>query len=321
MDRVATWKDWMNSGKKPVVLDGSIGDVLKERGVHFESSKLWAASLLVSDPSCLANLTREYLDAGADIITTATYQATQSLFQNEFQLSEGEAQTTLRSATKILARVRNEFWNALSEHQKSTRRYPKIAASIGPMASWMEGESEYHGFYAHVTREMFEISHTAIAQLLISSNDGDAVPDIIAFETVPSEQEALAIVRIMNQNKNLACFPYWLTFQCRDKKSLANGTTIDRAVNMLLDECGLNLVAVGVNCTSTVNTMTIISSISRILEEHKKSRSQIRLIAYPNGYHRENWAQKVLANCADIVGGCCGADVSYIRDLKTKSVT
>lgn len=319
MIRVTRWRDWINNGKKPVILDGSVGDVLNERGVQFDSSKLWAASLLLSSPNNLVELSQEYLDSGADIITTATYQANRFLFQSEFQMDENEAIKTLQSATKLLTHARNEFWNGLSAERKSNRRFPKIAASIGPMASWMEGESEYRGSYQQVTQEMFENSHCSSAQLLISSDEPTAIPDILAFETIPSEQEALAVAAAMSRDDALANFPYWLSFQCRDEKTLANGTSITEAVCDLLKESGHNLVAVGVNCASAVQTINLIASIKRIVDANEEKKNNVRLIAYPNGDCKESWSQIVLECGADIVGGCCSTDPSYIRELDTAS--
>ncbi len=308
----------MNAGKRPVILDGSIGDVLKERGVEFESSKLWAASLLVSSPHRLAELSKEYLDAGADVVTTATYQTTQQLFENEFRMNKAQAVKTLQFATKLLTQTRNTFWDRLPQEQRSNRRLPKIAASIGPLASWMDGESEYQGTYNNVTQEMFEHSHRLIAQQLISPDEPEAIPDILAFETIPSEQEAMAIIRVMNAGDTLSKFPYWISFQCRDGRTLANGTSLEHTMNQLLDMIGCNLVAVGVNCTSVVDTENLITCIRHNLASRNKE-NQVKLLAYPNGYCKVNWAKSILEIDADIVGGCCGTDPSYIHELSSVS--
>src|SRR5215470_6533368 len=60
---------------KPAVLDGGLASELEARGFSL-TDRLWSARAIVDAPALLAAIHRDYLDAGADVITTATYQAT-----------------------------------------------------------------------------------------------------------------------------------------------------------------------------------------------------------------------------------------------------
>lgn len=58
-----------------IILDGAMGTEIERRGVSFSpSSRLWSSQLLLDDPGLLRQIHLDYLRAGADVITTATYQ-------------------------------------------------------------------------------------------------------------------------------------------------------------------------------------------------------------------------------------------------------
>lgn len=59
--------------KKPLVLDGPMGTLLIERGID-PGSKLWSAFALISYPEEVKKIHKEYIEAGADIITTNTFR-------------------------------------------------------------------------------------------------------------------------------------------------------------------------------------------------------------------------------------------------------
>ncbi|MCR4416527.1 MAG: homocysteine S-methyltransferase family protein [Ignavibacteria bacterium] len=58
---------------KPLVLDGPMGTLLIERGVNL-GSKLWSALALINHPEEVKKIHSEYIQSGADIITTNTFR-------------------------------------------------------------------------------------------------------------------------------------------------------------------------------------------------------------------------------------------------------
>jgi homocysteine S-methyltransferase len=58
-----------------VVIDGGLGSELEERGHDLSTSDLWSARLIMDCPEAIAAVHKDYFDAGADVATTATYQA------------------------------------------------------------------------------------------------------------------------------------------------------------------------------------------------------------------------------------------------------
>ena len=68
-----------------VILDGALATELERAGFKLKS-RLWSAKLLSENPDAIKNIHLSYLEAGADCITTASYQATIDGFVSEVSL-------------------------------------------------------------------------------------------------------------------------------------------------------------------------------------------------------------------------------------------
>lgn len=279
----------------------------------FASASLWASSLLVTPEGRteISRLAREYLEAGADILTTATYQATPELFAAEFPDIDMEEECPFRASVTLLDVVRKEFWSESKNSHANTRRYPAIAASIGPMASWMDGESEFEGRYSSgVTFQDFCASHKATALKFVS--DGVS-PDVLAYETVPSGLEAEAIASIMSNTWELSRIPYWISFQCKDHCRLANGDTVMEVVQNVLRYSRSNLVGLGVNCVDIQHAAALCSNIDRAIRCFRKfnvvDHKNLSILVYPN-----NGMPKIVSRKMTIVGACCGLGPTGLQE-------
>src|SRR3954453_3855366 len=62
-------------GTGPLVLDGGLSTELEARG-HDVTSALWSARLLRDDPAAIVDAHAAFAAAGAQVLTTASYQAT-----------------------------------------------------------------------------------------------------------------------------------------------------------------------------------------------------------------------------------------------------
>ena len=58
-----------------IVLDGGLASELEARGANLDDP-LWSAKLLLESPELIEQVNYDYLCAGADIVSTASYQAT-----------------------------------------------------------------------------------------------------------------------------------------------------------------------------------------------------------------------------------------------------
>ena len=128
--------DAVLTGAGPLVLDGGLATELEARG-HGLSGALWSARLLADDPDAIVAAHRAYFRAGADVATTASYQASFTGFAAHGIGPEQTARLLRRSVS--LAR------SARATLTDGRRRW--IAASVGPYGAALADGSEYRGRY------------------------------------------------------------------------------------------------------------------------------------------------------------------------------
>ena len=138
-----------------VVLDGGLATELEERG-HELDDPLWSANLLLTEPEAIRDVHRSYLEAGADCLITATYQASIPGLRAR-GLSDRQAAKVLNSAVAMARDVRDEIvehWRGRNE----SRLRPIVAASVGPYGAFLADGSEYRGSYG-VSRDDLRAFH------------------------------------------------------------------------------------------------------------------------------------------------------------------
>lgn len=114
---------------------------------------------------------QHYFEAGADIATTATYQATvQGYMQQEnANITQTQAEDLIRKGVTLAIEARDEFWAALAGEEaeggggavgevtkkKDRRRQrPLVAASVGCYGAAQADGSEYRGQYGLTVEEV-----------------------------------------------------------------------------------------------------------------------------------------------------------------------
>lgn len=287
--------------KRPILLDGGFATTLEARG-HDLSGDLWSAGLLVKNPDEIIAVHREFIDAGSEIITTASYQASFMGFAAAgFQ--HHETKQVLKSSV-LLAREAAVDDGVL------------VAASIGPYGAALADGSEYQGRY-EISRADLRTFHRERLDVLI-----DAGADLVAFETIPDIAEAEVLTELMSEDHPET--PYWLAFSCHDGATTNAGQSFAEAVRLTASES--SCIAVGVNCTSP-------RFITPLLQSAHKTRNNKPFVVYPNAGRiwdskTRRWTDRGndrfaattvrewMANGARIIGGCCGIGPLGIADLR-----
>src|SRR5690348_9666215 len=91
---------------RPLVLDGGLSTELERRG-HDISGRLWSARLLKDAPEAVVEVHAAFLRAGAQVITTASYQATPEGFARAgFDPATGEA--LLKRSVELAQQARDQ---------------------------------------------------------------------------------------------------------------------------------------------------------------------------------------------------------------------
>ena len=98
-----------NLAKYPLlVLDGAFGTELARRGFD-TNDELWSAKALFEKPELVEAVHRDYYEAGADISTSASYQATVEGFEKKGFTREQAKELIVRSV-RLVQRARDAFW-------------------------------------------------------------------------------------------------------------------------------------------------------------------------------------------------------------------
>ncbi|KAI0562991.1 Homocysteine S-methyltransferase-like protein [Gracilaria domingensis] len=325
------WYEWLDSFPGPVILDGGLGFILEDRGNDLDEGGLWSVA-------------KEWLDCGADIISTATYQVNTKMLEEEFSLSSKEAKEAMHSAWNVLDNARREFWEQLTEDQQQSRRYPVIAVSCGPYSAILPNISEYSGKYDGVTEDdirQFHLERLQSLQELIPWTVSDLdQKTILCFETIGNTIEAELIAQLMGTDE-LRHIPYWISFQCKDALHISCGDLLSKAVEAaIVHHAKPNLVAIGVNCVDAFEIQSLQgvlrSTISSHVAEFGDSHRRVDTVCYPNsgevwslgGWYWRNemrlnyseWAKLTCGTQSKIVGGCCRVGPDYIRALQRERV-
>src|SRR3954471_12124502 len=115
----------------PVVLDGGLATQLEVQG-HDLGSALWSARLLRDDPAAVVAAHAAFAAAGAQVATTASYQATVEGFATA-GVDAAEARRLIASSVALAREGQGEEgW---------------IAGSVGPYGAMLADGSEYTGGY------------------------------------------------------------------------------------------------------------------------------------------------------------------------------
>lgn len=224
-----------------VVLDGGLATELEQRG-HDLSDDLWSARLLRDDPDEVRATHLTFFRAGAQVATTASYQASITGFVAQGVAADEAAALITSSVT--LAREAA----LLAEDEDGVRR--QVAASVGPYGAVLADGSEYTGDYGVTDRELRDF-HGPRLELLAASG-----ADLLAVETVPSEQEATVLLGLLAELP--AGTRAWLSLTCADGRTTRRGEDAAAVFRLARDVDAL--VGVGVNCTAPEHVAELVAA-------------------------------------------------------------
>lgn len=295
-----------------LVLDGGLATELEVRG-HDLNDPLWSARLLTANPAAIREVHRAYLDAGADCLITASYQASvPGLVARGFSATEAES-IIVRSVT-LACEARDDFLSSAG-NKGAPRIQPIVAASIGPYGAFQADGSEYRGDY-ELSEDELRAFHERRWEIL-----ADSAADLFACETIPSLPEARVLQSLLSATPGVRA---WMSFSCRDGEHISDGTRLAECAALFEED--EQVVAVGINCTAPRHITSLIGQ-ARLGAPTKP------IVVYPNSgevYDAENraWtgesdpsglgeAALEWFRCgATLIGGCCRTGPQHIRAIK-----
>jgi S-methylmethionine-dependent homocysteine/selenocysteine methylase len=286
--------------KETVLLDGAIGTEILRREVT------WADHQLMSRPEFVRTIHTDYINAGAEIISTNSFQLCKRALFNHFRDDahrnhigapdlETRANTLLAQSVKLAVQAR----------EQTRSKQPVAVAAAVTTLEWCfrpdlapsdaKAKEEY--------REIFKVVK-------------DAGADLVLLETVNSIHEAVTALEVAKE----LSIPFWIGFVPTEEGKLFTGETLKDAA-AAMEKGGAD--AILLNCAPPDD----ISAGMKQLTPHTKL--PIGTYAHigrfdppewlfteeypPSKYTAESAAWKKMG--ATILGGCCGTTPEHIHQL------
>ncbi|XP_047322986.1 homocysteine S-methyltransferase 1 [Impatiens glandulifera] len=316
-NETSSLEDLIHKAGGCAVVDGGFATQLENHGAVF-NDPLWSALCLIKDPDLIKRVHLEYLEAGADILVTSSYQATIPGFVSK-GLSVEEGEELLRKSVRIAAEARDDFWDDV-KGRVAGHGYNRalVAASIGSYGAYLANGSEYSGSYGpDVNLEKLKDFHRRRLQVVV-----EAGSDILAFETIPNKMEAQACMELVEEEN--VQIPCWICFSSMDGENAPSGESFKEILD-ILNQSG-KISAVGINCAPPQFIQDLVKKFKVLTEKI--------IVVYPNsGEVWDGKAKKWLpSKCFDddkfeifatkwrdagakLIGGCCRTTPCTIQTI------
>ena len=278
--------------KKTILADGAMGTMLHARGIGFDSC---FDELNLTNPAAVAEVHREYIEAGAELVITNTFGA------NRFKLSKHGLQDDVAEvnragvelAKRIVAASFKDVW---------------IAGDIGPLGVRI---APYGRVKPEEAREAFAEQIKALAE---------SGADLIIIETMSDLYEIKEAIAAAKENSSLPIIAS-VTFTRDDRTLLGDDPA---KVAHRLASAGADVI--GVNCSGGP------SQLLRILKQMRQAEPSAKFWVKPNAGWPEQVSGRIMYPAdaeyfgdyallfreagANIVGGCCGTTPQHIAAMK-----
>ena len=287
------------------VIDGGLATELEYQGARIDGP-LWSAHVLEDEPEKLVAVHRAYIAAGAECLATCSYQVSRMGYA-EVGLPPERADAALLRSVELARTAIAEF----------PGRRVLVAGSLGPYGAALHNGGEYHGNYDCSYADLVKFHRERIA--VFAGATGPQRPDLLAFETFPSLEEARAVGEALSPWPGLRA---WFSFSCRDEQRVSHGESVADCAGLV---AGFpQTVAIGVNCVPPQWIPSLICEL--------RKGSEKPVLVYPNsgeGWDAERrcWtgtsdpaefgaqAAEWFRAGAQMVGGCCRTRPAHIAEV------
>ncbi|XP_013111942.1 homocysteine S-methyltransferase [Stomoxys calcitrans] len=312
--------------RRILVKDGGFGTQMTVHvGDAVDGDPLWSARFNYTNPTAIVNTHLDFLQNGADMILTNTYQTSVEGYMEHLDLDAAQSLELIKKTVRLAHVAKDKYLaECFQAGLEINPGLPLIIASIGPYGAHLHDGSEYTGEYAdYLPAKEITDWHKARVDACL-----EAGVDALAIETIPCQMEAEALCEML-----CADYPnvkFWIAFQCKDEQSLAHGEDfVDAALSVwdIVKEHNAqkNCLGIGVNCVHP----KFVTSLIKSLNANKAEEDRLPLVVYPNSGEiydvNKGWMGK--EHCiplADyvrewvqlgtkIIGGCCR---TYARDIR-----
>jgi S-methylmethionine-dependent homocysteine/selenocysteine methylase len=271
------------------LLDGATGTELERRGFSTRLP-LWTATAPRDCPDLLAAIHRDYVTAGADIITACTFRTSRHTLAKAGR--ERDAVSLTRDAVAIARSV------------LPANRPVLVAGSVAPL------EDCYFPDRTPPARILDRAHHDHVDALVLAG------VDLLLVETMPTVRESLAAVRAASRSG----LPVIVSWVVRDDGVLLDGSPLLHAVEQVGP---FEPAVVSVNCASVAACGAAVATLATCglpFGAYANSGTPDGTFGFqPAPLDTEVYALHVarwLALGATMAGGCCGTTPDHIARLR-----
>ncbi|CAH1396938.1 unnamed protein product [Nezara viridula] len=234
------------------LLDGGFSQQLaKYVNEDIDGHPLWTSKFLITHKEKCVRAHRDFIRAGAEMIRTATYQASIDGYIKHLRLTKQEAIEAIKDSVAVVRKA-----ITIEKEKTGKNKEILIVGSAGPYAVKFHEGSEYTGSYADKVSEDELIDwHTPKVDALISAG-----VDLLAFETIPCKIEAIAVAKIIQKYPNTRA---WISFSVKDTAEISSGENFVEAATECWNMASSQLVAIGVNCLAPELVLPPLANLLR----------------------------------------------------------
>lgn len=282
--------------KRILILDGAMGTMLQRKGLQGNSE-----SFNLTNPETIGEIHNEYIEAGADIITTNSFSAN-SISQSEYNLSDkaGQmAEAAARIARKAADEAPRKIW---------------VAGSVGPTSKSLSlaqniNDPIFRPYSFDGMAEAFEVQIRGLVKGGV---------DLLLFETCFDALNTKAALYAIGHIPEASDIPIMISASMSDRSGRTlTGQTME-AFYRSVQHC--SPLSFGLNCSLGAEEM--IPLIAEVA-----SFATCAVSCYPNAglpnemgeydvtssQMAESVRKMALAGSVNIVGGCCGTTPEHIK--------
>lgn len=308
--------------KRVLVLDGAMGTMIQQhnleeedyRGIRFKDAKKLQKGnndlLSLTQPKIIKEIHEKYLEAGADIIETNTFNSTR------ISMADYGMEEFAFEINKMAAQLASE---AAEKFTKANPEKPRfVAGAMGPTnkTASMSPDVDRPGFRNVNFDELFQ-NYYEQAKALVEGG-----VDVLLVETIFDTLNAKAAIAAIN--KLFIEIGEKIPVMISGTISDASGRTLSGQTleAFLTSVSHIDLLSIGLNCSLGAEQM-------RPHLEELAQKSSFNVSVYPNAglpnqFGEYDESPKKMAGhihdfldhgFANIVGGCCGTTPDHIRKM------
>jgi S-methylmethionine-dependent homocysteine/selenocysteine methylase len=283
-----------------IILDGGIGSEMLRRGVTWEGHKV------ESEPDAIRSIHTDYIRAGADVISTNTFQLARRSYMNHFADLDHMRHigaTDLETRAPIL--IREGVKRAIEARDKAGRPDVLIAGSMTTL-DWC---------FRPDMAPSLEDMRAEYRETIRAFQDAGA--DLMLFETFNSSKEASTALEAARE----IGMPAWVGFVCDWKGKLLNGETMAQLRHGL---AGVEPDVLLFNCAPVPDITLALRELSKDYRKPMGAYAHVGRFDPPDWMFTDEYppekyltaAQQWDALGAQVLGGCCGTTPMHIEALK-----